>query len=95
MLLEAAQALAINHCPHISTASLSKGWGGLEGRTGLPALQPVPGLSGSCVGGEGQGHLVYKYTWFMGNCATWCNIPAPSSCCSLVIFKPLTLFIRY
>ena len=36
--------------------------GGLEGRIGLPDLQPVPCLSGSCVGGEGHGHLVYKYT---------------------------------
>ena len=33
------------------------------------------------MGGEGHGHLVYiKYTWSIGNCATWCNIPAPSSC---------------
>ena len=32
-----AQPLVIIHHPHISTASLSKGWGGLEGRIGLPA----------------------------------------------------------
>ena len=31
----------------------------LEGHIGLPALQPVPFLSGSCMGGEGHGHLVY------------------------------------
>ena len=35
-------------------------------------------LSGSCVGGEGHERLVYiKYTWSIGNCATWCNIPTP------------------
>ena len=34
------QALVIIHCPHVSTASLNKGWGGgLKGYTGLPALQ--------------------------------------------------------
>ena len=27
---------------------------GLEWHIGLPALQPVPCLSGSCVGGEGE-----------------------------------------
>ena len=45
-----AQALVINHHPHVSTTSLSKGWWGLEGCIGLPALQPVPCLSGSCMG---------------------------------------------
>ena len=34
--------------------------GGLEGCIGLPALQPVPCLSGSCMGGEGHGGLVYQ-----------------------------------
>ena len=58
-----------------------QGMGGLGGRIGLPALQPVSCLSGSCVDGEGHGRLVYiKYTWSIGNCATWCNIPAASSC---------------
>ena len=55
-----AQVLVLIHHLHISTASLSKGLGGLEGRISLPALQPVPYLSGSCVGGEGHGHLVYQ-----------------------------------
>ena len=55
-----AQALVIIRHPHVSTASLSKGVGGLEGRIGLPALQPVPCLSGSCVGREGHGRLVYQ-----------------------------------
>ena len=32
--------------------------GGLEGHIDLSALQPVPCLSGSCMGGEGHGHLV-------------------------------------
>ena len=41
------------------------------------------------MGGKGNGHLVYKYTWSIGNCATWCNIPAPSSCHSFVAFKSL------
>ena len=40
------------------------------------------------MGGEEHGRLVYiKYTWFIGNCAIWCNIPAPSSCRSLVAFN--------
>ena len=44
------QAFVIIHCPSVSTASPSKGWGGLEGHIGLPALQPVPCLSGeSCL----------------------------------------------
>ena len=30
--------LVIIHHPHVSTASVSKGWGGLEGRIGLPAF---------------------------------------------------------
>ena len=34
-----------------------------------------------------MGTLYIKYTWSIGNCATWCNIPAPSSCCSLVAFN--------
>ena len=55
-----AQPLVIIYHQHVSTASLSKGWGGLKGRIGLPALQPVPCLSGSCVGGEGHGRLVYQ-----------------------------------
>ena len=63
--------------------------GSLEGHIGLPALQPVPCLSGSCVGGEGHGHLVYKYTCSIGNYATWYNIPVPLSCRSLVAFKLL------
>ena len=31
--------------------------------------------------------IYIKYTWSIGNCATWCNIPAPSSCCSLLAFN--------
>ena len=68
-----------------------QGVGGLKGLIVLPALQPVHCLSGSCVDREGHGRLVYKYTWSIGNCATWCNIPAPSSCRSLEAFKPLHL----
>ena len=33
-----APPLVIIHHPHVSTASVSKGWGGLEGRIGLPAF---------------------------------------------------------
>ena len=62
--------------------------GSLEGGIGLPALQPVPCLSESCMGGEGPGCLVYKYASSIGNCTTWCNIPAPSSCRSLVPSNP-------
>ena len=57
---------------------------GLEGRRGLPALEPVPCSSRSYIGGEGHGHLVYRYTWSIGYCANWCNTPVPSSCHSLV-----------
>ena len=34
--------------------------GGVEGCIGLPTMQPLPCLSGSCVGGEGHGLLVYQ-----------------------------------
>ena len=33
-----AQPLVIIHHLHVLTASVSKGWGGLEGRIGLPAF---------------------------------------------------------
>ena len=39
--------------------------GGLEGCIGLPALQSVPCLSGSCMGGEGHGHLIYIYKVYL------------------------------
>ena len=35
---------------HISTTPVSKRWGVLEGHIGLPALQPLPCLSKTCVG---------------------------------------------
>ena len=83
-----ARPLVIIHHLYVSTASLSKGRGNLEGLIGLPAQQLVPCLSGSCVGGEGHGRLVYiKYTWSIGNCGTWCYIRAPSSCRSLLAFN--------
>ena len=63
----------------------------LEGHIGLPALQPVSCLSGFCADGEGHGRLVYKYIWSTGNCATWCSILVPSSCCSLVALNLLNL----
>ena len=81
-----AQALVTIHCPHVSAVSQSKGC------IGLPALQPVPCLSGSCMSREGHGHLVYKYTRSIGNCATWCNIPVPLSCRSLMALN-LSSFI--
>ena len=75
-----ARPLVIIHHLYVSTASLSKG----RGFKGTPR----PCLSGSCVGGEGHGRLVYiKYTWSIENCATWCYIPAPSSCRSLLAFN--------
>ena len=37
---------------------------------------------------EGNGHLVYKHPWSTGCCATWCIMPAPSSCRSWVPFNP-------
>ena len=39
-----------------------------------------------------MGALHIKYTWSIGNCATWCNIPAPLSYRSLVAFKPPVIF---
>ena len=48
------QTLVIIHHP-----LSEQGVGGLEGHTGLPALQPVPCLSGSCVGREGHGPFAY------------------------------------
>ena len=57
-----AQPLVIIHYPHVFNCLFEQGVGGLEGRIGLPAMQPVPCLSGSCVGGGGHGRLVYiKY----------------------------------
>ena len=57
-----------------------------------PALSShVPRLFRSCAGGEEHERLVYKYTWSMGCCATWCNTPVPWFCRSLVAFKPLKL----
>ena len=77
-----AQVLVIIHWPHISTASLSKGWGCIG--VYLVAL----GLAWA----EGGVGTLYKYTWSVGCCATWCNTPVPSSCCSLVVFKLLKLW---
>ena len=61
---------------------------GLEGPIDLPAQQPLPCPSRSYVGREGHGHLVCKYTWSIGCCATWFNSPVPSPCRLLVAFKP-------
>ena len=65
-----------------------QGMGSLDGYIGLPALQPVLCLSRPYMGEEGP---VYKYTWSVENWATWCYIPASSSCRLLVAFKPLNL----
>ena len=65
----------------ILTAPFSNGWGVWRGT-------PIPCPSRSCVGREGHGHLVYKYTWSVGCCITWCNLLVPLFCHSLVAFKP-------
>ena len=39
---------------------------------------------------RGMGAL---YTWSIGNCATWCNIPASLSCRLLVAFTPLNIVL--
>ena len=84
-----------NYSPPTHFNRLSEqGVGSLEGCIGLPALQPVPCLSGSNVGREGHRHLVYiyiyiKYTLSIGNRATWRNTPAPSSFHSLAALQPL------
>ena len=76
-----ARPLVIIHHLYVSTAPF-------RGTHRPTCLAVSACLSGSCVGGEGHGHLVYiKYTWSIGNCATWCYIPAPSSCRSLVAFN--------
>ena len=62
------QALVIIHC------FSEQGMGGLDGCIGLSGLLPVLSLSTSCVGRERHGSLVYKYTWSIWSCATWCNI---------------------
>ena len=36
-----------------------------------------------------MGALYIKYTWSIGCCATWCIMPVPLSCHSLVTFKLL------
>ena len=70
--------LVIIHHPHVSTASVSKGCGGLEGRIGLPAFASQYLVSlGLAWAERGMGALYIKYTWSIGNCASWCNIPAP------------------
>ena len=51
-----AQALVIIHCPRFNCLS-EQGMGCLEGCIGLPALQPVPCVSGSCVAERGIGTL--------------------------------------
>ena len=93
-VLGPAQPLVIIHHPHVSTASLSKGWGfrGMYRPTYLAAST----LSLWVLHGrEGHGRLVYiKYTWSIGNCATWCNIPAPSSCRSLTLQLLLLSFVK-
>ena len=43
----------------------------------------------------GHGHLVYKYTWSIKNCAIWCNIPVPSSNHSLEAFNPQMAGVPY
>ena len=55
-----AQVLGNYSPPACFNCLFEQGVGGLEGRIGLPALQPVPCLSESCVGGEGHGCLVYQ-----------------------------------
>ena len=63
--------------------------GGLEGRIGLHALQPVPWVSGSCVGREGHGHLVYEvYLVYKELCHLLQYTCRISSCRSLVVFNP-------
>ena len=54
----------------------------------IPKRKGISSLSRSCMGREGHGCPVCKYTWSIGCCVTWSNTPVLSSCCSLVIFKP-------
>ena len=57
-----------------------------RGRVGLYGFIFVQAFTMKCF--HLHGHLVYiKYTWCIGNCATWCYIPAPSSCRSLLAFN--------
>ena len=71
------QGLAPPHHPHVSTASVSKGWGfrGTHRPTCI-CSQYLVSLGLAWVE-RGMGALYIKYTWSIGNCASWCNIPAP------------------
>ena len=94
-----AQSLVIIHHPHVSTASLSKGWGGGWFRVTYKAFLLCSQYLGSLgvawvERGMGTLYIYIKYTWSIGSCATWCNIPAPSSWCSLVAFKRLNTFTK-
>ena len=73
-----AQPLVIIHHPHVSTASVSKGWGGFRGmyRPTCICSQNLVSL-GLAWAERGMGTLYIIYTRSIGNCATWCNIPAP------------------
>ena len=52
--------LTLFNCP------CEQGVGVLGGITGLPALQPLPCLSRSCMGRERHGGQVYQCTWSIG-----------------------------
>ena len=81
-----AQVLVIIHHLHVSTASPSKGWeSGGAYRTNCIAASTLS--LGRAWTERGMGALYIKYTWSIGNCATWCNITSPLSCCSLVAFN--------
>ena len=89
-----AQPVVIIHHPHVSTASVSKGWGVQRDVQAYLHLQPVPCLSRSCVGGEGHGRLVYLiYLVYRGLCHL-VQQTCPMSCRSLVTFNLLT-FIAF
>ena len=75
------------HCPHISTAPLSKGWGlwrGVQAYLHCSHYLVPPDFPWVM---RGMG-VSYQYTWCIGCCATWCNIPVPLSSHLLVVFKP-------
>ena len=54
-----AQPLVIIHHPHVSTLFFGCGWGGGVRGMYRPTCSAASTLSGSCVGGEGHGCLVY------------------------------------
>ena len=83
-----SQALVIIHCPHVSTASLSKGWG-FRGAY-RPTCSAVSTLSLWVLYGRRGAWAPCKSVYLV--CRELCHLvqyTCPLFCCSLLDFKPL------